>query len=162
MGLIIKEVPEKLSNELLAKFEQLILENRKILPPNATATVGGTQTDNLCRDADFQDVIKEILQYLPESDYFYRWFHFIDYEKHGWQKGHDHKRTETATYILYLSTCENGGKTFFKMDNGEVISVKPEKNKLVIFPAHIYHWAEETIDKKIVAVGALIEGLGIQ
>ena len=100
--------------------------------------------------------MNDLLTYLPIKDLKYRWFHMIDYNESGLQKGHDHDKTEDYSFILYLTTCKDGGETVFKKDD-KTIEIKPEKNKLVFFDAKIWHEGNSTIDHKKVAVGALIK-----
>ena len=125
------------------------------LPPNSTCTINGFQTDNLCYEPYIQDELKKLLEYLPNRDLKYRWFHMINYKDHGYQDAHDHSKTEDYSYILYLTDCDKGGETIF-INGEESLAIKPEKNKLVFFPANLWHKGNATIDNKKVAVRALI------
>jgi len=48
------------------------------------------------------------------------------------------------TYIIYLNDDFGGGVLQYK-DHGKIIDVKPERNKLVLIPSHIYHHVTDTI-----------------
>jgi hypothetical protein len=161
MDLFEVVVPEKITKELLNYFDNIKNDSTKLVK-ELTYTVGGIQTGNLCYEENIQEQLYQILKIIGENNLRYRWFHMIDYnEKGGYQEIHNHERTEDYSYILYLTTCNNGGKTFFIKKDNTTISIKPEKNKLVFFPSDIYHWAEETIDRKKIAVGALVEKMAI-
>ena len=129
--------------------------NNKGSPSNSTCTVNGFQTENLCYEPYIQKDLEKLLEYIPNKDLKYKWFHMINYKNHGYQSVHNHSKTEDYSYILYLTDCNEGGETLFT--NGkESVAVKPEKNKLVFFPANLWHKGNATIDNKKVAVGALV------
>jgi len=152
----ITKVADYITDNLILKLDEL--KNKKDgIPYNVSFTKNGFQTNNLCNDVSIKDVLREILNYLPyPNDYQYRWFHMIDYEQGGSQEAHDHTRTENYSYVLYLSSCNHGGETCFKLQHE--LQIKPEKNTLIFFPATILHWGATTIDRKKVAVGALVGG----
>lgn len=118
-------------------------------------SVNAFQTSNLCFNKQVNEIIYKILEEIDlETEFYYRWFHMIDYDAHGYQKGHDHSATEDMSYILYLTSCSSGGETVFNI-NGENVAVRPQQGRLVLFPSSIWHCAQPTVEKKKVAVGAL-------
>jgi hypothetical protein len=122
-----------------------------------TCTVNGFQTKNLCEREEYQYILDHLLSLV--SDVFppfkYRWFHLIDYESGGWQKEHDHTKTEDYSFIVYLDTCTRGGETIFRLPENQLFVSAPIKGKVLFFPSTIPHWGEKTIFRKRVAVGAL-------
>jgi hypothetical protein len=152
----ITEVADYITDNLILKLDNLKNKNDGVAY-NSTATKNGFQTNNLSNDASIKSILGEILNYLPyPNNYQYRWFHMINYEQNGWQKAHDHTQTEDYSYILYLSSCNYGGETCFKLQ--PELQIKPKKNLIIFFPATILHWGNITIDHKKVAVGALTGG----
>jgi len=150
----ITEVADNVTDNLILKLDELKDKNDGI-PYHTSCTKGGFQTKNIMNDASIEDILHKILNYLPyPNDYQYRWFHMIDYEQGGSQEAHHHARTENYSYVLYLTSCNHGGETCFKLD--QEIQIKPKKNTLIFFPSTILHWGNTTIDHKKVAVGALI------
>jgi hypothetical protein len=158
---MIKEftIDEKITDYLLIVLDQLKINNFGV-DTNFCCTVKGFQTNNICEMPFMQETLNEILNYLPIKNLKYRWFHMIDYEKHGLQIKHNHETTEDFSYVLYLTDCEQGGNTVF-YENDKKISIKPQKNKLIFFESKLLHEGNETIDNKKVAVGALITLFGI-
>lgn len=86
----------------------------------------------------------QITKYIPNSPHKYDW-HV------------DHLRTgRMMNYILYLTTPEEGGELEINLDptsigepigNGNYqidMSIKPEKNKIAIMPAHYLHRVKPT------------------
>ena len=147
-------VDHKITEHLIKILSNLELKNEG-LPPNSTCTINGFQTDNLCYEPYIKDELEKLLEYLPNKDLKYRWFHMINYKNHGYQDAHEHSKTEDYSYILYLTDCNEGGETLF-INGEESVAIKPEKNKLVFFPANLWHKGNPTIDNKKVAVGALV------
>lgn len=150
----ISKINDEIANSLLLKLNYF-KENNIGIAHNSSATQNGFQTHNLCYEPEMQNELTKILSYFPfKNNFKYRWFHMIDYEQSGFQKPHDHIKTEHYSYIIYLSSCLGGGETCFQLNHE--LQIKPEKNMIVFFPASILHWGKSTIDKKQVAVGALI------
>jgi hypothetical protein len=148
------EIKENIANRLINKLDTLKNDNEGI-ESNSSCTINGFQTNNLCYETSMQEVLNEILEYIPIKNLKYRWFHMIDYDNHGMQQKHNHIKTEHYSFILYLTTCKNGGETVFEINKNQ-IQIKPEKNKLIFFPSDLWHWGNETFNKKKIAVGALI------
>jgi len=151
---------EKFVNEKLILDLEDILQNEKSVNNGfleGVATKNGFQTNSVHEKVEYQNILKNILLVgspeLPEC--YYRWFHLIDYKKGGWQEEHDHVKTEDYSFIVYLTTCSNGGKTCFRISDSSVFQSTPVRGKILFFPAHLRHWGEEVIDEKRVAVGAL-------
>ena len=151
---------EKFVNEKLILDLEDILQNEKSVNNGfleGSATKNGFQTNSVHEKVEYQNILKNLLlagsPELPE--FYYRWFHLIDYKKGGWQEEHDHVKTEDYSFIVYLTTCSNGGKTYFRISDSSVFQSTPVSGKILFFPAHLRHWGEEVIDEKRVAVGAL-------
>lgn len=148
----------KIPNTIVDVLLQLLqgLKETGLGVEHETASRNAFQSRDLSSFPLLKPLLQQVIENIPESNLLtHRWFHLIDYNQGGYQEPHDHKMTEKYSYIIYLTDCENGGETFFKVKD-EIIKIKPEKNKLIFFPADIIHWGSETVDKKKVAVGALI------
>jgi len=150
----INTVDSIITDRLNSILFELEAKNKGLLP-NSTCTINGFQTDNLCYKPYIKNELKKLLEYLPNKDLKYRWFHMINYKDHGYQNAHEHSKTEDYSYILYLTDCNEGGETLF-IDGEKSIVIKPEKNKLVFFSSNLWHKGNATIDNKKVAVAALI------
>jgi len=123
---------------------------------SGSCTVNGFQTYSIHENEIYKPLLDTLLSFIPNGRFFrYRWFHLIEYNQFGSQKKHDHKETEDYSFIIYLNTCIEGGETVFEVPNEPLFVSKPEKGKLVFFPAHLKHWGEEVVEYKKVAVGAL-------
>jgi hypothetical protein len=156
MSFHVEKIDESITDELILILNRLRIYNLGI-KYNSKCTKLGFQTNDLSFEPSIQSLLDRLLKYFPDHNkYKYRWFHLIDYFNGGWQEGHDHSKTDDLSFILYLTSCKNGGETVFELKNTKYI-VKPEKNKIVFFPATMWHWGEITIDHKKVAVGALIK-----
>ena len=150
----INIVDPTITDRLGSILFELEIKNKGVTP-NSTCTINGFQTNNLCYEPYIKDELEKLLEYLPNKDLKYRWFHMINYKDHGYQDAHEHSKTEDYSYILYLTDCNEGGETLF-INGEDSVTIKPEKNKLVFFPSNIWHKGNATIDNKKVAVGALI------
>lgn len=149
-------IDEQITNRLETILDNLV-DNRLCIPHNSSSSQEAHQTNNLCNYGQLQPILVKIIQHIEfHRPLIYRWFHMISYEKSGYQLKHDHADTEDFSFILYLTSCEEGGETAFEINNEKIVHVKPEKNKLIFFPSHVTHWGQSTICKKKVAVGALI------
>lgn len=137
---------DKISYELVDRVID-VLDSDLPLDPENTHTVDGIQTKNI-REYFDDFLLSEILP----NDYAYRtkWIHAIEYKPGGFQRKHKHSN-ERYSWILYLE--DSDGDTLFEIENG--IKVKPEKGKLVIFSANIYHEGLPCTIKKRVLVGAI-------
>ena len=138
-------------NSILFELE----DKNEGIEPNSSCTINGFQTKNLCYEPYIKDELEKLLSCLPVKDLKHRWFHMINYKDHGYQEAHDHSKTENYSYILYLTDCNEGGETVF-INGEESVAIKPEKNKIVFFPANLWHKGNATINNKKVAVGELI------
>lgn len=111
------------------------------------------QTPNILEFDLFQKVSLPLLEYIPYDmnlDLFH--IHLIEYFNGGLQRGHDHKKTEDFSFILYLNDSDDGHSCFLKKNT---IKIKPTKGKIIFFQSDIWHWGEHTSGNKKVAVGAL-------
>ena len=116
-----------------------------------TCSINAYQTPNILYFNVFRDAAQLLLPYIP-YDFKLELFHIhlINYYNGGYQKAHDHKKTEDFSFILYLSDS-NDGHTFFDKN----IKIKPERGKIIFFESDILHWAEANSGDKKLAVGAL-------
>jgi hypothetical protein len=145
--------------------DRLVLELEKILELeknngngfySGSCTVNGFQTYTVHENKNYEPVLNDLLSYLPQrNSFYYRWFHLIDYDKFGRQEKHNHVKTEDYSFIVYLTTCNEGGKTFFEVPNEPIFASAPVRGKLLFFPSYLDHWGEEVVDHKKIAVGAL-------
>tara|TARA_R110000796_G_scaffold65155_2_gene150599 strand:- start:20 stop:484 length:465 start_codon:yes stop_codon:yes gene_type:complete len=139
----------KVLDTTVSDIMKVIEENnlKKVL--ENTCTVKGFQSDNLLHLFS-KKMLQEI---LPVSNLVEKIFHihFIEYEKGGKQKEHNHKNTEEYSFILYLNNSD--GCTVFKEPINKKIS--PKKGLLVIFSSDINHYALESFKNKKVLVGAI-------
>lgn len=123
---------------------------------NSTYTVDSFQTEVLIHQSEeFDEVLDNVLKSISFDDKFETTnFHMIHYTSGGYQQKHIHEESNYS-YILYLNDC-NSGETIFYFDDGNV-RVKPQKGKLILFPADSLHEAEVVKDGDIkrVAVGSL-------
>jgi hypothetical protein len=149
-------IDETITEKLVSTLDKLV-DNKLTIEHNSSSSQEAHQTNNLANYAPLQPILRDILNHIEfEKPLLYRWFHMISYDHQGYQLKHDHADTEDYSFILYLTTCSNGGETAFEIGNNEVLKIKPIKNKLIFFPSYYVHWGESTKDKKKVAVGALI------
>lgn len=152
----------KVSEEHIKNLENILNFEKKVgngVLFNSSCTKYGFQTNTVHENLKYQQTLKELLLYLPVGfqNLKYRWFHLIDYEKGGWQEGHDHSTTEDFSFIVYLTTCNSGGKTMFRISESTTLTCSPTRGNMVVFPATMWHWGEKVIDLKQIAVGALIK-----
>ena len=151
----------KISDDVLQKLDwALALETSagNFVEPNSSCTKNGLQTNTIHENSRYKTLLDDLLISLPNEfhSYKYRWFHLIDYKRGGWQEQHDHSRTEDFSFIVYLTTCASGGKTFFHISDSTTLVCSPVRGTMIAFPATVTHWGEEVVDPKQVAVGALI------
>ena len=127
-----------------------ILENNNIVSvKEETCTVKGFQTNNII-NLFKTDLLEKI---LPEEDFYKKIFHlhYINYNLNGYQKEHNHIRTEKYSFILYLNNAD--GNTIFEEPIKK--SISPELGKLIFFSSNIWHRSEISTNGKKVLVGAV-------
>ena len=127
-----------------------ILENNNIVSVNEeTCTVKGFQTNNII-NLFKTDLLEKI---LPEEDFYKKIFHlhYINYNLNGYQKEHNHIKTEKYSFILYLNNAD--GNTIFEEPIKK--SISPELGKLIFFSSDIWHRSEISTNGKKVLVGAV-------
>jgi hypothetical protein len=144
--------------------EDIVCELERILNEEKVAgrqfkkcvTVNGFQTNTMHDNETCKPILDTLLSYVPDGqNFYYIWFHLIDYDEQGKQLKHNHAATEDYSFIVYLTTCKEGGKTFFEVPNEPPFVSEPVRGKLLFFPSYLDHWGEEVIEHKKVAVGAL-------
>jgi hypothetical protein len=150
--LFITSVDTSITGDLINILYKLKQQKQGIT--EETCTINGFQTNSLHNEKYMQPYLDYIISLLPSNKLKHRWFHMIDYNKTGYQKEHNHIKTELYSYIIYLEDS-NSGITFLNLDNNKIF-IKPIKNMIIFFPAYIMHGGYEVIDNKKVAVGALI------
>jgi hypothetical protein len=140
-----------INNKTLMKINKII-SNEKFIPVKngSTQTFDGFQTENIISFFS-KDLLKEI---VPFFNFFKNIFHihYILYNKNGYQGKHNHSKTENFSFILYLNNA-TGNTDFFIGDY--VYSVKPIKNKLIVFSSEIFHLGNKVKTTKQILVGAI-------
>lgn len=138
---------EKIIKDFIDVLSQLKKESDGI--SKDTCTYLGFQSENILSYPQFY-YFKDIMENILNKKYEVFHIHLIDYEEGGYQEEHDHKRTETHSFILYLNDCDTGYTVFEKS-----VRIKPEKNKLVVFGSDLKHSGEICLTNKKIAVGAM-------
>ena len=150
----------KIDDEIISSLESILdccVEfNEKLIPLNSTYTKDGIQTENLCGYKNVDEVITKILININHTELTCKHLHMISYNEGGMQEVHGHAKTETHSFVLYLSTCEDGGETVFIDETGNEVSVPPKRGSLLLFDSRILHYGKPTKSKKKVVVAALI------
>ena len=77
--------------------------------------------------------------------------HILDYKKGGYISLHNHVHAEDYSSLLYLNDCDDGA-TYF-INEGKEYEILPEKNKLLVYPSHIFHGGKYTTSKKVLVSG---------
>tara|TARA_R100001510_G_C7646824_1_gene204137 strand:+ start:1496 stop:1939 length:444 start_codon:yes stop_codon:yes gene_type:complete len=112
---------------------------------HSTATEKGFQSPNILTIFDI-NLIKEMLDnQCLYQDIFH--IHYIEYSNGGFQKPHNHFKSEEYSFILYLNDAV--GDTIFSHT-----TITPKKGLLIIFDSSLEHSGKESINKKIL-VGAI-------
>lgn len=148
---IITSVNKEVTKDLTDILERLKKDNKEFA--NNNCTVNGFQTNSLHEEEYMKPYLDYIVSLLPNR-LKHRWFHMIDYDKTGYQREHDHAKTEIYSYIIYLDDS-NSGHTYFNLNNNKLF-IKPIKDMIVFFPSYIMHGGLEVTDNKKIAVGALV------
>ena len=140
----------QIKKETLFKIKKNIL-NKKLKPcKNLTHTINGFQSENIIHLFN-KNILKEIIPFFNLYEKIFH-IHYISYKKNGYQVKHDHYKTEHFSFILFLNN--GSGNTDFIFDN-YVYSIKPIKNKLIIFSSNILHFGNKVKTKKQILVGAI-------
>ena len=117
---------------------------------HSVATINGYQTQNIISLFP-KELIDEILFFNDFNKKLFH-LHYIEYDKGGFQKIHNHATAEEHSFILYLNTCD--GDTCF----GHPLNIKfePIKGRLVVFSSDLWHYAlKNWKDNKKVLVGGI-------
>lgn len=147
--MIIKNIQPEVLSYCIDLFDFLKKQNIKTY--ELTATINGFQTINVVNF--FTEEIKLKILNNYDLSKIIKHIHFIEYFNGGFQKEHNHERTEKDSFILYLN--DSDGDTVFKLKNEEV-RVNPEKGKIIFFDAKIFHYATQSFWNKKIMVGAII------
>ena len=153
-NIFIGYTEDYITNDLLNILNKL-KQNNNGITDNSVSTQQGFQTHNLLEENCIKPYLEYMISLLPSNTLKHRWFHMIDYDLKGYQLEHDHSKTETYSYILYLETSKSG-ETYFKFNDTNIMYIKPIKNMIVFFPSYLKHGGLKVLDNKKVAVGALI------
>mgnify|MGYP003330892705 CR=1 FL=1 len=116
----------------------------------SVATLNGFQSKNIISLFP-EDLINEILFFNNFSKKLFH-LHYIEYDKGGSQKIHNHEHSEEHSFILYLNNSD--GDTCF----GHPLNIKfePIKGRLVVFSSDLWHYAlKNWNNNKKVLVGAI-------
>ena len=81
----------------------------------------------------------------------YHYLHMLDYTKGGYIELHNHIQAEDYSSLLYLNDCDDGA-TYF-INEGKEYEILPEKNKLLVYPSHVFHGGRRTTSKKVLVSG---------
>jgi hypothetical protein len=147
--MIIKNIQSEVLSYCIDLFEFLKKHTSGV--EIETLTINGFQTKNVINFFTEEIKLKILNNYNLLGTI--KHVHFIEYFNDGFQKEHNHQKTERDSFILYLN--DSDGDTVFKLNNEE-IKVKPEKGKIVFFDSKIFHYALPSFLNKKVMVGAII------
>tara|TARA_E500000305_G_C3850758_1_gene156022 strand:- start:4 stop:501 length:498 start_codon:yes stop_codon:yes gene_type:complete len=155
-SIIHKELSEETVNKFLETLEyfKLLRPDLNMATTGDVCSINAYHTGNIFKFKTCLELKKEIEPVIPyeeKLDLFH--IHLLHFFNKGFEKPHDHQKTEDYSFIAYLQDSEDGN-TCFQMDD-EVIKIKPEKGKIVFFPSSIWHWGEPSSGNKKLAVGAL-------
>ena len=95
--------------------------------------------------------IKDKVEEKVSSLFVYHHLHMLDYKKGGHISLHNHVHAEDYSSLLYLNDCDDGATYFISGD--KKYEILPEKNKLIIYPSHIFHGGRYTTSKKVLVSG---------
>ena len=144
-----------ISNNTVEKILDLLSRQNFINEAHNTCTKKGYQTGNII-DIFSKDLLKEM---LPHDNFYDRCFHmhYIEYLNGGYQKKHNHEKTEKYSSILYLN--DSDGLTYFEEPINELwfekVKITPKKGKTLVFKSDVNHGAEASFKNKRVLVGAM-------
>ena len=140
----------KIYNNIIDNINNIIDNNsiKDRIETNEHSTDNGFQTHNII-DLFSENLLKEI---MPINNLYKDIFHihYISYNKGGFQKTHNHIRTEELSFILYLN--DSDGNTVFSDILKEVI---PSKGKLIVFSSNLMHYSKPSYKNKKIIVGAI-------
>ena len=140
----------KIFNRIIDQVNALInkypINNR--IETNKHSTHNGFQTHNIL-DLFSEDLLKEI---VPVNNLYKDIFHihYISYFGGGFQRAHNHRRTEEFSFILYLN--DSDGSTIFNSISKEAV---PSKGKLILFSSSLMHYSKPSYKDKKIIVGAI-------
>ena len=139
---------KKILNSVVDKIITII-NNSNYEKVNDTCTTNGKQSKNIIEL--FPDKILKDILFFNDFDKKLFHLHYIEYDKGGYQKVHNHKKTEKFSFILYLN--DSDGNTIFCDPYN--ISIKPKKGMLVVFSSDIMHYSLKSFKNKKILVGAI-------
>ena len=154
--IIHKQLKEKDTDKFLKLLEYYKekLSDYDQTKNNNVSSVNAFHSGNILQFKKFKKYAKLIEPHIP---YFQKLnlfhIHLLHFYNNGFEKPHDHKKTEDFSFIAYLQNSDDG-YTCLKINNN-IIKIKPEKGKLIFFPSNIWHWGEPSSGNKKIAVGAL-------
>lgn len=139
------------SLELLEKYKK-----QNIKTNQSTFTENGFQTPNVLKEYSPEMKIKLLKDHFHPGDLFH--LHLIEYFEGGFQRLHDHWKTEYNSFILHLNDAD-GNTSFVFTDYGDRqdkdLECKPREGKIYYFHAHTLHQGKASFTGKKVLVGAL-------
>lgn len=139
----------------LLKFipESLRDTRQSSLSSNCYATVNLLDIKHSEMFYNYIDILISVCKSKLQNDLQLFYLHMVDYKNGGEMKMHNHSHNEDYSFILYLNTCDDG-ETVLHIHNS--ISIRPEKNKVLMFSSKINHSANYS-NKKRILVGGLIK-----
>ncbi len=96
------------------------------------------------------DYLKGLCQQRIKNEINYFYLHMIDYKNGGKMDIHNHAHNEDYSFVYYLNTCTDG-ETILHLN--EQISIKPQKNNILLFSSDVYHSANFSNNKKVLVGG---------
>ena len=103
------------------------------------------------KEFTYLDRIKKKVEEFASTSLMYHWIHMLDYKKGGYISLHNHVHAEDYSSLLYLNDCDDGATYFVCGD--KKYEILPEKNKLLMYPSHIFHGGKYTTSKKVLVSG---------
>ena len=131
-------------------------KSQDIKTEQATFTNNGFQTPNVLKEYTPEMRHKLLKDHFHPNDLFH--LHLIEYFEGGYQKMHDHWKTEYNSFILHLNDAD--GDTAFLFTDYEDrlkkdLNCRPKEGKIYYFHAHTLHQGKPSFLSKKVLVGAL-------
>tara|TARA_Y100001951_G_C11144743_1_gene185680 strand:- start:131 stop:580 length:450 start_codon:yes stop_codon:yes gene_type:complete len=139
-----------LEDATVDKIYSTIYKYKGVDVSKETCTENGFQTSNML-DLFNQNLLKKILPIKEIYDGIFH-MHYIKYSQGGFQKEHNHAKTEQYSCIIYLNNADDGCTVLKDPVNKKII---PQKGKVIVFDAKISHFAEKSFGGKEIIVGAI-------
>ena len=149
---VSKYEDELFSNELLPKSQDFIAKNASV-SSNKTILDSNPEVKEIVQDA-FNKVKDEVLK-LNNTSFEITTSWLVEINENGHGKPHQH-RNSAYSAIVYFDDVEEGGEitfssvgvkptsfllmpTEYNTRTSELFSIKPSKNKMIVFPSYLHH-----------------------